>query len=59
MCNPPSLGIESADCVHQYECEFYEIHKAYKAKAKLLEDTFRRMKNITCTNIEGAMYGFP
>lgn len=59
MCNPPTLGVESADCVHQYECEYYEIHKAYKAKAKLLEETFKNMKNITCTNIEGAMYGFP
>jgi aspartate/methionine/tyrosine aminotransferase len=44
MCNPPRLGVESADCVHEYECEYYEIHKAYKKKAKLLEDTFKQMK---------------
>ena len=30
-----------------------------KTRAKLLTSTFNSMKNITCTEIEGAMYGFP
>lgn len=59
MCNPPSLGVESAECVHQYENEYFNVHMAYKKKALLLEQTFKEMKNVTCTPIEGAMYGFP
>ena len=59
MCNPPRLGVESADCVHEYENQYYEIHKAYRSKALLLENTFKNMKNITCSEIQGAMYGFP
>lgn len=26
MVNPPTLGVESPDCVHQYEQEYYAIH---------------------------------
>jgi alanine transaminase len=31
----------------------------YKRKAALLEEWFSKMQNITCTPIEGSMYGFP
>jgi aspartate/methionine/tyrosine aminotransferase len=31
----------------------------YKRKAALLEERLAAMKNITCTPIEGSMYGFP
>jgi len=37
MCNPPSLGVESAECVHQYENQYFNVHMAYKKKALLLE----------------------
>ena len=30
-----------------------------KERARLLEETFNDMKQITCSKIEGAMYGFP
>lgn len=32
---------------------------AYREKAKLLEESFNTMTNVSCTEIEGAMYGFP
>ena len=30
-----------------------------KERARLLTNTFNDMKQVSCTEIEGAMYGFP
>ena len=59
MINPPKKGRESDSCVAQYNQEFGSVMSGLKARAKLLTSTFNSMKNITCTEIEGAMYGFP
>ena len=59
MINPPKKGRESDSCVTQYNQEFGSVMNGLKARAKLLTSTFNSMKNITCTEIEGAMYGFP
>jgi len=35
------------------------VKDALHEKALILTDTFNSMENVTCTEIEGAMYGFP
>jgi aspartate/methionine/tyrosine aminotransferase len=59
MINPPKKGRESDSCVEQYNKEFGQVMSGLKSRAKLLTSAFNSMKNITCTEIEGAMYGFP
>jgi len=59
MVNPPMIGVESVDTVTKYLTEYSELHTALRTKARMLTTTFNEMKNVTCTDIEGAMYGFP
>lgn len=59
MVNPPEKGVESAACVDQYLKEHNSVKYGLKERAKLLSDTFNSMKNVTCTEIQGAMYAFP
>jgi aspartate/methionine/tyrosine aminotransferase len=42
-----------------YNKEYQTVFNGLKARAKLLTHSFNSMKNISCTEIEGAMYGFP
>ena len=59
MVDPPHVGRESAACVDQYEQERSAIFDGLVERAALLSDTFNDMKQVSCTEIEGAMYGFP
>ena len=59
MINPPKRGRESDACVDLYNTEYGSVMTGLKERAKLLTSTFNSMKNISCTEIEGAMYGFP
>ena len=59
MCDPPKRGRESDACVELYEKEMNHVFNGLKKRAKLLTNTFNDMNQITCTEIEGAMYGFP
>lgn len=59
MVDPPRRGRESDACVDHYLAQQNEIFSGLKERAKLLEDSLNSMKNVTCTRIEGAMYGFP
>lgn len=59
MVNPPSYGVESDETVALYKAEHAELYKNLREKASLLSSSFSVMKNVTCTEIEGAMYGFP
>jgi len=59
MINPPTKGVESDACVAKYNEEYKLLFNGLKTRAKLLTETFNSMKNVTCTEIEGAMYGFP
>ena len=59
MVNPPKRGRESNQCVELYESERLAVLNGLKDRAKLLTKSFNSMTNITCTEIEGAMYGFP
>ena len=59
MTNPPVYGVESDDCVAKFMEERSVIQTGLEARAKLLTEAFNAMKNVTCTDIEGAMYAFP
>lgn len=59
MVNPPQEGVESKACVEQYQREYNAVKQGLKERAKLLSDTFNAMKNVSCTEIQGAMYAFP
>jgi alanine transaminase len=59
MINPPKRGRESDACVDLYNMEYGSVMTGLKERAKLLTSTFNSMKNISCTEIKGAMYGFP
>lgn len=59
MVDPPHLGRESLECVEKYQSEYDYVFSGLKERAQLLTRTFNDMKQVTCTEIEGAMYGFP
>ena len=59
MVDPPQVGRESTKCLEIYNKEADIIFGGMKERAELLTRTFNEMKQITCTEIEGAMYGFP
>ena len=59
MCDPPKYGEEPVEDVDRYYQERGFVLDGLKKRAKLLEETFNDMEQISCTEIEGAMYGFP
>lgn len=59
MVDPPKVGRESDECVEQYTREKGLIYAGMKKRAEILSDAFNGMTNVTCTEIEGAMYAFP
>ena len=59
MVDPPQIGRESSECVELYNKEREHVFGGLVERAELLTNTFNDMKQITCTEIEGAMYGFP
>ena len=59
MLDPPTRGVESNECVDLYEHEMNGVFSGLKERAKMLEEAFNKMTNITCNEIEGSMYGFP
>ena len=52
-------GVESDSTIALYEKEKTEIFNGLRDRAELLTSTFNKMKNVTCSEIQGAMYGFP
>lgn len=59
MVDPPKRGRESDACVDHYQAQNSEVYKGLCERADLLSNSLNEMKNISCTPIEGAMYGFP
>ena len=59
MVDPPHLARESVECVDLYQSEYNTVFNGLKERAALLTRTFNDMKQVSCTDIEGAMYGFP
>ena len=59
MVNPLKRGRESDACVDQYLAERTSVMDRLKERAKLLTHSFNSMTNVSCTKIEGAIYGLP
>ena len=59
MVNPPSREENSTEIVDQYEREKQELLSSLKNRAQIVTQYLKRMKNVTCNEIEGAMYAFP
>lgn len=59
MCDEPIRGRESDACLDLYEAQKGHVKQGLVKRAKLLEETFNDMDNISCQEIEGAMYAFP
>nr|ALB24939.1 alanine aminotransferase [Pseudokeronopsis rubra] len=59
MINPPKRGVEADEVVDLYEKEQGEIYGGLKERAKMLTATFNKMERTSCSEIQGAMYGFP
>lgn len=57
--DPPKRGVESDQTVDLYEREKKEIFDGLKTRAELLSKTFNEMRNVTCSEVQGAMYAFP
>lgn len=59
MVNPPSKETDSQDVVERYEKEKQTILSSLKLKAKIVNDSLKEMKYVTCNEIKGGIYGFP
>jgi alanine transaminase len=59
LVDPPKRGVESNSTMDLYEKERGDIFNGLKTRAELLSSTFNEMRNVTCSEIQGAMYAFP
>ena len=59
MVDPPTRGVESDETVARFEKEKSDIYNGLRTRADLLSKTFNSMTNVTCSEIQGAMYAFP
>lgn len=59
MCNPP-LGKDVQESTRiSFQTEYKALFESLKKRAGLVTNFLRGMKNITCNEVEGAMYAFP
>lgn len=58
MCNPPLQDVQESTRV-AYQREHKALFDSLKKRAGLVTNFLRGMKNITCNEVEGAMYAFP
>lgn len=59
MCNPP-LGNDVQESTRvSFQNEYKALFESLKKRAGLVTNFLRGMKNITCNEVEGAMYAFP
>ena len=59
MLNPPTEGENGKDVTSQFWDEKNGLLRSLKHRAKLVHKSLNDMKNITCQEVEGAMYAFP
>jgi alanine transaminase len=56
MVNGPKPGEDSYDTFYK---EKHDILASMKRRAVMLSDGLNKIKGISCTSIDGAMYAFP
>ena len=59
MVNPPKKGTNAEEIVKQYELEKQGLFSSLRNRAKIVTEYLQKMKNVTCNEVEGAMYAFP
>ena len=59
MVNPPTLENCKEETVERHEKEKNELLESLKRRAGIVTEKLNNMKNVKCTEVEGAMYAFP
>jgi alanine transaminase len=59
MVNEPTLKDCSKEIVDQDKEEKLALLKSLKHRAKVVTEALNKMKNVSCQEVEGAMYAFP
>jgi len=59
MVNPPTREDNATEIVEQYEREKRDLMNSLKNRAHIVTEYLKKMKNVTCNEVEGAMYAFP
>ncbi len=59
LVDPPKRGVESDATVNKYEQEKSDIFNGLVTRSELLSKTFNEMNQVSCSEIQGAMYAFP
>lgn len=59
MCTPPTSKFNKAETVEKYESEKSALFNSLKKRAEIVSDSLNKMENISCNEVEGAMYAFP
>ena len=57
--DPPKRGRESDETCEQYEKEYSQIFDGLKERALMMTEKLNAMEDVTCTEVQGAMYAFP
>ena len=59
MVSPPNAQNYASEVYEQFKQEEKGIFDSLKYRAKLVTEFLKSMKNVTCNEVEGAMYAFP
>jgi alanine transaminase len=59
LVNPPTLKTASKETVEKHDREVNTIKDDLKHKAKIMTEKLNKIPNVSCKEIEGAMYAFP
>ena len=58
LVNPPLEGV-SEKTKNQYQSEVKALYDSLRQRANMVTVAMNQMENITCNEVEGAMYAFP
>lgn len=59
MCNPPTSLNASQETVDTYNSERNALFESLKRRALIVTEKLNHMTNVSCQEVEGAMYAFP
>ena len=59
LVNPVTSENSSAETYAAYRKEYDNLHESLKTRAKIVTNYFNRMTNVSCQEVQGAMYAYP
>jgi len=59
MVNPPTPSNSQNETYELFNKEYQNTFNSLAYRAKVVTELLNKMKNITCNEVEGAMYAFP